>query len=46
MSETTAFVFGALLLALFFGILAVMLWRNARTTRSVSWRSNFRMMNR
>jgi len=30
MSETTAVVFGALLLALFFGILAVMLWRNAR----------------
>ena len=31
MSESTAVVFGALLLALFLGILAIMLWRNART---------------
>lgn len=34
MSGTTALVFGALLLALFLGVLAVMVWRNARA-RSV-----------
>ncbi len=30
MSESTAVAFGALLVALFLGVLAVMLWRNAR----------------
>ncbi len=33
MSGTTALAFGALLFALFLGVLAVMVWRNARVRR-------------